>query len=97
MYFSALGYYERLVSVVYNLAYVQALLHVSCKFNEEERLSWINRNSRKPSAAGSRRTSTSSNAPPSTGIDLLQTLIKHLTTINFYPSEDATVSVRIHY
>ncbi|XP_067935363.1 E3 ubiquitin-protein ligase UBR3-like [Watersipora subatra] len=45
----SLGYFERLVSAVYNLAFVQALFHVSCKFNEDERQSWVTRGMRKPS------------------------------------------------
>lgn len=88
------GYFERLISAVYNLAYVQALFHVSCKFNEEERQSWITRAqsaAKKCSAAGPGSRRTSASLSP-TG-NLLHIIIKQLTTIRFYPSEDATVSV----
>ena len=138
---------------MYNLAYTQALLHLTCKFNEDERLSWINRgtvgkkgshvgeansakaDSRRTSevhtsrrlsshveSSGSRRLSQSGEATVSTRRQtlsavggrtstteetnvgrpcvtptekLLQTIIKNLTTIRFYPSDDAAMSVSI--
>lgn len=126
---------------MYNLTYVQALLHVSCKFNEDERQSWISRYSAESHSASahhgrssqsahaaykhlsssssgtraegrtshpemsSRQASLSSTfsrkscveggtrSSPHTSGHLLHTIIKQLTTIGFYPSNDSTTSV----
>jgi len=78
------GYFDRLVSAVYNLAYIQALFHVSCKFNDEEKKSWLTRT---PSAR-SRDGSTSQYQ-----CNLLPVVLKPLMTVGFYPPDDATTSV----